>query len=113
MEQFRDKVLPLFATRGMQQLQLTCVPHQDIGTLQPAVAGVCALPPRACFKVAFSHRRQKRSRMRSANGRWFQLCASMRCACADVLLEVLSAARSPVWLPITTASTSSLNSTLR
>ncbi len=30
MEQFRDKVLPLFATRD-QQLKLTCVPHQDIG----------------------------------------------------------------------------------
>jgi hypothetical protein len=30
MEQFRDKVLPLFATRE-QQVKLTCVPHQDIG----------------------------------------------------------------------------------
>jgi hypothetical protein len=30
MEQFRDQVLPLFATRA-QQLQLTCVPHEDIG----------------------------------------------------------------------------------
>ena len=30
MEQFRDKVLPLFTTRD-QQFRLTCVPHQDIG----------------------------------------------------------------------------------
>ena len=30
MEQFRDQVLPLFATRD-QQLKLTCVPHEDIG----------------------------------------------------------------------------------
>jgi hypothetical protein len=30
MEQFRDKVLPLFATRD-QKLQLSCVPHQDNG----------------------------------------------------------------------------------
>jgi hypothetical protein len=30
MEQFRDKLLPLFATRA-QQIQLTCVPYQDIG----------------------------------------------------------------------------------
>jgi hypothetical protein len=30
MEQFRDKVLPLFATRGLQ-VRTTCVPHQDTG----------------------------------------------------------------------------------
>jgi hypothetical protein len=30
MEQFRDKVLPLFATRGLQ-VHATCVPHQDTG----------------------------------------------------------------------------------
>lgn len=30
MEQFRDKVLPLFATRGLQ-VRTTCIPHQDTG----------------------------------------------------------------------------------
>lgn len=30
MEQFRDKILPLFATRGLQ-VRTTCVPHQDTG----------------------------------------------------------------------------------
>jgi len=30
MEQFRDRVLPLFATRGLQ-VRTTCVPHQDTG----------------------------------------------------------------------------------
>ncbi len=30
MEQFRDKVLPLFATRGLQ-VRITCVPYQDTG----------------------------------------------------------------------------------
>jgi hypothetical protein len=30
MEQFRDKVLPLFATRGLQ-VHATCVPHQETG----------------------------------------------------------------------------------
>ncbi|HEY3808606.1 MAG TPA: hypothetical protein VGL50_01605 [Steroidobacteraceae bacterium] len=30
MEQFRDKVLPLFATRGLD-VHATCVPHQDTG----------------------------------------------------------------------------------
>jgi hypothetical protein len=43
MEQFRDKVLPLFATRD-QQLRLTCVPHQDIGPFSVQLQ-VFALPP--------------------------------------------------------------------
>ena len=43
MEQFRDKVLPLFATRD-QQLNLTCVPHQDIGPFSLQLQ-VFALPP--------------------------------------------------------------------
>jgi hypothetical protein len=43
MEQFRDKVLPLFATRD-QQLKLTCVPHQDIGPFSLQMQ-VFALPP--------------------------------------------------------------------
>jgi hypothetical protein len=43
MEQFRDKVLPLFATRD-QQLRLTCVPHQDIGPFSVRLQ-VFALPP--------------------------------------------------------------------
>jgi hypothetical protein len=45
MEQFRDKVLPLFATRD-QQLKLTCVPHQDIGpfSLQLQVFALPAQP---------------------------------------------------------------------
>src|SRR5579863_8821861 len=45
MEQFRDKVLPLFATRE-QQLQLTCVPHQDNGafSLQMQVFALAAAP---------------------------------------------------------------------
>ncbi|MGA8707282.1 MAG: hypothetical protein WB646_09875 [Steroidobacteraceae bacterium] len=30
MEQFRDKVLPLFATRGLQA-RTTCIPYQDTG----------------------------------------------------------------------------------
>jgi hypothetical protein len=42
MEQFRDKVLPLFATRD-QQLQLTCVPHQDNGAFSLQMQ-VFALP---------------------------------------------------------------------
>jgi hypothetical protein len=43
MEQFRDKVLPLFATRD-QQLNLTCVPHQDIGPFSLQMQ-VFTLPP--------------------------------------------------------------------
>jgi hypothetical protein len=43
MEQFRDKVLPLFATRD-QRLQLTCVPHQDIGPFSLQMQ-VFSLPP--------------------------------------------------------------------
>jgi hypothetical protein len=43
MEQFRDKVLPLFATRD-QQLNLTCVPHQDNGPFSLQMQ-VFALPP--------------------------------------------------------------------
>jgi len=43
MEQFRDKVLPLFATRD-QQLKLTCVPHQDMGPFSLQMQ-VFALPP--------------------------------------------------------------------
>ena len=45
MEQFRDKVLPLFATRN-QQLSLTCVPHQDNGPFSLQLQ-VFALPPPA------------------------------------------------------------------
>jgi hypothetical protein len=44
MEQFRDKVLPLFATRD-QQLNLTCVPHQDNGPFSLQMQ-VFALPPK-------------------------------------------------------------------
>jgi hypothetical protein len=43
MEQFRDKVLPLFATRD-QQLRLSCVPHQDIGPFSVQLQ-VFAPPP--------------------------------------------------------------------
>ena len=43
MEQFRDKVLPLFATRD-QRLNLNCVPHQDNGPFSLQVQ-VFALPP--------------------------------------------------------------------
>jgi hypothetical protein len=31
VEQFRDRLLPLFATRNLQN-QITCVPHQDSGS---------------------------------------------------------------------------------
>jgi hypothetical protein len=48
MEQFRDKVLPLFATRD-QQLKLTCVPHQDIGPFSVQLQ-VFALPPQPASK---------------------------------------------------------------
>lgn len=48
MEQFRDKVLPLFATRD-QQLKLTCVPHQDIGPFSLQMQ-VFALPPERASK---------------------------------------------------------------
>jgi hypothetical protein len=48
MEQFRDKVLPLFATRD-QQLKLTCVPHQDIGPFSLQMQ-VFALPPQPASK---------------------------------------------------------------
>jgi hypothetical protein len=48
MEQFRDKVLPLFATRD-QQLRLTCVPHQDIGPFSVQLQ-VFALPPQPASK---------------------------------------------------------------
>jgi hypothetical protein len=48
MEQFRDKVLPLFSTRD-QQLNLNCVPHQDIGPFSLRLQ-VFALPPAADSK---------------------------------------------------------------
>jgi len=48
MEQFRDKVLPLFATRD-KQLTLTCVPHEDIGPFSLQMQ-VFALPPAAGSK---------------------------------------------------------------
>ena len=48
MEQFRDKVLPLFATRE-QQLRLTCVPHQDIGPFSLQMQ-VFAPPPEQASK---------------------------------------------------------------
>lgn len=48
MEQFRDKVLPLFATRN-QQLNLTCVPHQDNGPFSLQMQ-VFALPPAPASK---------------------------------------------------------------
>jgi len=45
MEQFRDKILPFFATRDLQ-VQATCVPHQDNGpfSLQMQVFAPLAPP---------------------------------------------------------------------
>ena len=44
MEQFRDTVLPLFATRGLR-VQITCVPHQDTGGPFDLQLQVFAPPP--------------------------------------------------------------------
>lgn len=43
MEQFRDKVLPLFATRGLQ-VHTTCVPHQDTGPFDLQLQVFAPLP---------------------------------------------------------------------
>ncbi len=43
IEQFRDKVLPLFATRD-QQLKLNCIPHQDIGPFSMHLQVFAPLP---------------------------------------------------------------------
>jgi len=43
IEQFRDKVLPLFATRD-QQLKLNCIPYQDIGPFSVHLQVFAPLP---------------------------------------------------------------------
>jgi hypothetical protein len=43
VEQFRDVVLPMFATRNLQQ-QITCVPHQDSGSAFSLSFDVFAAP---------------------------------------------------------------------
>lgn len=60
----------------------------------------------------FSQTRQKRSRSLDVIGRSLQLARSMGCACRSPSWKIFSNC-SPVLLPMTTASTSSLKSTLR
>jgi hypothetical protein len=43
VEQFRDRLLPMFATRNLQQ-QITCVPHQDAGSAFSLSFDVFAAP---------------------------------------------------------------------
>ena len=43
VEQFRDALLPMFATRNLQQ-QITCVPHQDAGSAFSLSFDVFAAP---------------------------------------------------------------------
>jgi hypothetical protein len=43
VEQFRDRLLPMFATRNLQQ-QITCVPHQDSGSAFSLSFDVFAAP---------------------------------------------------------------------
>jgi hypothetical protein len=43
VEQFRDTLLPMFATRNVQQ-QITCVPHQDAGSAFSLSFDVFAAP---------------------------------------------------------------------
>ena len=53
VEQFADKVLPLFATRNVER-QITCIPHQDSGSRFQLSFDVFAAPeaPRAGSSVA-------------------------------------------------------------
>ena len=50
VEQFRAQLLPMFATRGIQN-QTTCIPHQESGSVinlkfESFTAAVAAKPPK-------------------------------------------------------------------